>query len=427
MFRNVKFRLFFWVSIVAILFVVIPAMVFSQGGELEIAQKKVQQNPNDAETHFELGIIYNNLSFYQDAIFSYKEAIRIKPDFLDAHFNLGLTYEKLGYYQDAISSYKEALKINPNDTIVHTNLDHLEEQMANDEEIRWTEKTRLLRENMKKQQAIVDLKETDRLAHEKKLLEEERNKLKALHRNMKIRERQKREGFRVHKEKSEQKPRVNRAYSGTGFLFSAKDYVITNWHVVRGSNNIEVKFINGEKIKAEVALKDSQNDIVFLKLLRQPELPPSDLKIGDSSKVNISDEVFTIGYPAYWLLGENPKYSRGVVNALSGMKDDPRVFQISVQIQPGNSGGPLFNSIGEVIGIMQASLDPKVAIETFGTLPQNINYAIKSSYISALLPMIPETFIASRSIVVVPKESENNLANFIKKAKKNIVLIEAKE
>ena len=133
MFKNVKFRLFFWVPIVAILFVVIPAMVFSQGEELENAQKKVQQNPNDAETHFELGIIYNNLSFYQDAIFSYKEAIRIKPDFLDAHFNLGLTYEKLGYYQDAISSYKEALKINPKDTIVHTNLDHLEEQMANDD------------------------------------------------------------------------------------------------------------------------------------------------------------------------------------------------------------------------------------------------------------------------------------------------------
>ena len=56
-------------------------------------------------------------------------------------------------------------------------LDHLEEQMANDEEMRWAEKTRLLRENMKKQQAIVDLKETDRFAHEKKLLEEERKKL----------------------------------------------------------------------------------------------------------------------------------------------------------------------------------------------------------------------------------------------------------
>ena len=80
---------------------------------------------------------------------------------------------------------------------------------------------------------------------------------------------------------------------------------------------------------------------------------------------------------------------------------------------------------GEVIGITQATLDPKVAIGTFGTLPQNVNYAIKSSYILALLPMLPESFIASRGIAVVPSELENTLANFIKKAKNNIVLIEA--
>ena len=158
-----------------------------------------------------------------------------------------------------------------------------------------------------------------------------------------------------------------------------------------------------------------------------PFLPPSDFKIGDSSKMRMSDEVFTIGYPASWLLGKNPKYTKGKVNALSEINDDPRVFQVSVQIQPGNSGGPLFNSKGEVIGITQAALDPKVAIGTFGTLPQNVNYAIKSTYISALLPMLPQTLIASRGIMVVPTEPENTLANFIEKAKKNIVLIEAKE
>jgi S1-C subfamily serine protease len=216
-------------------------------------------------------------------------------------------------------------------------------------------------------------------------------------------------------------------YSGTGFLFSAKDYVITNWHVVRGTNNIKVKFLNGENIKAEIALKDPPNDIVFLKLERQPKLPSSNLKIGDSSKIRMGDEVFTIGYPAYWLLGKNPKYTKGEVNGLSGINDDPRVFQVSVQIQPGSSGGPLFNSKGEVVGITQAALDPKVAIGNFGTLPQNVNYAIKSSYISALLPMLPQALIASRGIMVVPTEPENTLANFIEKAKKNIVLIEATE
>jgi S1-C subfamily serine protease len=227
---------------------------------------------------------------------------------------------------------------------------------------------------------------------------------------------------------SQQPPKaVESVYSGTGFLFSAKDYVITNWHVVRGTNNIKVKFLNGEKIKAEVALKDPQNDIAFLKLEQSPQLPASDLKIGDSANMKMGDKVFTIGYPAHFLMGDNPKYTEGVVNATSGLQDDPTVFQVSVEIQPGNSGGPLFNSSGEVVGITTSSLDPKTAIEAFGTLPQNVNYAIKSSYISALLPMLPQTLIASRGIMVVPTEPENTLANFIEKAKKNIVLIEAKE
>jgi S1-C subfamily serine protease len=103
--------------------------------------------------------------------------------------------------------------------------------------------------------------------------------------------------------------------------------------------------------------------------------------------MKMGDKEFTIGYPAHRLMGDNPKYTEGVVNATSGLQNDPTVFQISVQIQPGNSGGPLFNATGEVIGITTSSLDPKVAIGTFGTLPQNVNYAIKSTYISALLQM----------------------------------------
>ncbi len=216
-------------------------------------------------------------------------------------------------------------------------------------------------------------------------------------------------------------------YAGTGFMFSGKDYVITNWHVIRGMNSIKIKFLNGERINASVLLKDAENDIAFLKLEKTPQLPQSNIRIGDSSKIRMGDEVFTIGYPAYQILGENPKYTRGEVNALSGINDDPRVFQVSVQIQPGNSGGPLFNSSGEVIGITQASLDPKVAVGAFGALPQNVNYAIKSSYISNLLPMLPETMIASRGIVVVPADSENTLANFIEKVKKNVVLIESND
>jgi len=208
-------------------------------------------------------------------------------------------------------------------------------------------------------------------------------------------------------------------------MLGSKDYVITNWHVIRGAKNIKVKFLNGEKINAEVILKDSKNDITFLKLERSPQLPASSLKVSNSSNVRMGDKVFTIGYPAHWIMGQNPKYTEGVVNALSGIKDDPTVFQISVQVQPGNSGGPLFNQSGNVIGITQAVLDPRLASESIGGPPQNVNYAIKSSYIKKLLPMLPETLVSNRGIVVVPTEPKNSLASFINKAKNNIVLIEA--
>lgn len=219
----------------------------------------------------------------------------------------------------------------------------------------------------------------------------------------------------------------NSIYAGTGFIFGAQDYIITNWHVIRGMNSIKVHFVNGEIINAQVLLKDTYNDIAFLKLDKQPQLPLSNIRIGDSSKVKMGDEVFTIGYPAHQILGKNPKYSKGEVNALSGISDDSRVFQISVEIQPGNSGGPLFNSKGEVVGITQASLDSGIAISAFGMLPKNINYAIKSDHISDLIQKLPSTMIASRGIVVVPNNPEKNLAGFIDRVQKNIVIIEAHE
>ena len=397
--------------------------------------------PDYAVAHVLVGESYYHLKKYQEAIAALKEAIRINPDNDDApsvlgeffsinpdydvaHALLGKSYFELKQYQEAIAALKEAIRINPDNSTARKLLNENQDRLANK---RLDREQLLLEEERKKHQTLKKFKEAEKLANERKILEEERNRLEALIRKKEIQERQKREALRIDENKRKEQSRIQRAYSGTGFIFSSKDYVITNWHVLRGTNKITVKFFNGEKIKAEVALKDTQNDIAFLKLERQPQLPPSDLKIGDSSRVKISDEVFTIGYPAYWLLGENPKYTRGEVNALSGIKDDPRVFQISVQIQPGNSGGPLFNSRGEVIGITQATLDPIVAVGSFGTLPQNVNYAIKSSYISALLPMLPETLIASRGIKVVPSEPENTLSNFIEKAQKNIVLIEAKE
>jgi S1-C subfamily serine protease len=216
-------------------------------------------------------------------------------------------------------------------------------------------------------------------------------------------------------------------YSGSGFLFGSKDYVITNYHVVRGLKSIKVKFLSGEIIQATVASVDENNDVAFLKLAKSPQMPSSNVRIGDSSTVKLGDKIFTIGYPATNILGVSPKYSEGVVNSIKGLKDNPAFFQISVPIQPGNSGGPLFNEKGEVIGITTSSLDAGLARDAMGAAPQNINYAVKSAFIRNLMPTIPDIMLANRGIVVVPNGPENSLSSFIDKVKRNVVLIEGKE
>ena len=212
---------------------------------------------------------------------------------------------------------------------------------------------------------------------------------------------------------------------GTGFLFSSKDYIITNYHVVKGVSSIEIKFPDGEIIKASVQAKDTQNDIAVLKLAQSPSTPIPDLKFGDSSKVRPGDKVFTIGYPASSILGKNQKITDGIVSAVTGIGDDPTMFQITVPIQPGNSGGPLFNERGEVIGITTASLSLN-AMQSLGAVPQNINYAIKSSFVNNLLNTIPKTLLSNRGIVVVPNKSGSSLSDFFERVSNNVVLIEAK-
>ena len=137
---------------------------------------------------------------------------------------------------------------------------------------------------------------------------------------------------------------------GTGFLFSSSDYVITSYHVVHGSKSISVRFTNGQHIDASIAVKDTNNDIAILKLSKSPTSRQNIITLGDSSSVKTGDRVFTYGFPLVDLLGhQEPRYSEGFVNSLSGISNDPRLFQISIPIQPGNSGGPVFNEKGELI------------------------------------------------------------------------------
>ena len=209
--------------------------------------------------------------------------------------------------------------------------------------------------------------------------------------------------------------------TGTGFLFSSSDYVITSYHVVHGAKSIRVRLINGERIDATVALKDTNNDIAILKLSQSPTSRQNIITLGDSSSVKTGDRVFTYGFPLVDLLGDaEPRYSEGFINSLSGISNDPRLFQVSIPIQPGNSGGPVFNEKGELIGMATSSIDTEQTKKVFGATPQNVNFAIKSSYINSLLSNLPDTFIRKKGIVPVPIEQ----SSFKERVKNDIVLVE---
>jgi S1-C subfamily serine protease len=167
---------------------------------------------------------------------------------------------------------------------------------------------------------------------------------------------------------------------GSGFFITKDGYLLTNFHVVKDASKVEVKY-KYHVLPAEVIEVDEGNDLALLKV---PGHDFSPLAISHS-EVDLGDEVFTIGFPNISMQGIEPKYTDGRISSLAGMQDDPSEYQISVPVQPGNSGGPLCDANGEVVGIVVARLSDLAALRESGAVPQNVNYAVKAKFALRLL------------------------------------------
>ncbi len=191
------------------------------------------------------------------------------------------------------------------------------------------------------------------------------------------------------------KPIVKNIISGSGSIISESGLVVTNYHVIEDRSDILVYLpqINRE-FNADLILKDKNNDLAILKLqeFKFSEIfsNPIPFIVSTSSSSRLGEDVFTLGFPLGEILGKTSKFSSGKINSLFGIQDDPRVYQISNPIQPGNSGGPLFNSKGEFIGIVFSSLNAKLFFENADIIPQNVNFAIKSDYLLNLISLLPD-------------------------------------
>ena len=171
--------------------------------------------------------------------------------------------------------------------------------------------------------------------------------------------------------------------AGSGVLISKDGLFVTAYHVIESAKGIAVRTSKGA-FNVKILAVDKLNDLALLKV-KDPigEMPAAPL--APSAKMKLGQTVFTLGFPNSDLQGFNVKMTKGEISSTTGIQDDPRQFQISVPLQPGNSGGALFDDQGNIIGIVVAKLSESVAKKYTGNTPENVNYAVKSSYVFPLL------------------------------------------
>lgn len=172
--------------------------------------------------------------------------------------------------------------------------------------------------------------------------------------------------------------------SGTGFIIDPSGFIATNYHVIDGAKGVDVFITKNGKTNtysAKSIVVDKSNDLAIIKVndSSYSKLPSTPYVIGSGTK-DVGTSVFAMGYPELSSLGEEIKVTDGIISSKTGYQGDVTTYQISAPIQHGNSGGPLFDKKGNIIGITNAGV----------TELQNVGYAIKVSYLNNLIDACPE-------------------------------------
>ena len=185
--------------------------------------------------------------------------------------------------------------------------------------------------------------------------------------------------------------------TGSGFFVSKMGHVITNAHVVKGCKKITIGDNANKQVPAELINTDSSNDLALLKLsslemasaesksliqkLNIAVVPLSSKGLLRSDDVKLGEKVMVAGYPFGDTFSSSIKVTSGIVSATRGAGDNSGQFQLDAAVQPGNSGGPIYGSGGNIVGVVISQLNKK----TFGGLVENVNFGIKASTVRQFL------------------------------------------
>jgi len=165
--------------------------------------------------------------------------------------------------------------------------------------------------------------------------------------------------------------------TGTGFVVSKSAQIVTNNHVVKDCvSDIHGNIVGQAPVKLRIVSADETNDLALLQGTKK--FKEKDIATIRASAVNSGDQVVAIGYPLHGLLTSDLTVTTGVISSLAGLYNDTRFLQISAPVQPGNSGGPLHDASGNVVGVVTAKLNALRIAKATGDIPENINFAIKT-------------------------------------------------
>ena len=192
------------------------------------------------------------------------------------------------------------------------------------------------------------------------------------------------------------------AGNGSGFFISKSGYIATNNHVVDGASKIEVEFKFQNELKsfnAEVIKVDKTNDLAIIKINDSQFSNINNIPYNFNTRsVDVGTEIFALGYPlALSIMGKDIKFTDGKISSKTGIDGDITTYQIQVPIQPGSSGGPLFDYKGNLIGITSSTINRKL------DLTENVNYAIKTNYLLNLIDVLPSSFNLPSSKILSTK------------------------
>jgi hypothetical protein len=170
--------------------------------------------------------------------------------------------------------------------------------------------------------------------------------------------------------------------AGSGIVIGSQGEILTNSHVVENCEKITVQRSSSNSETAVLLARDEKNDLAVIRINTSSA---SVAAFRDGTPIRAGDTVVALGYPLSGLLASSASLSVGNVSALAGLGDDPRYVQISAPVQPGNSGGPLLDAGGHLVGIVTAKLNAARVARFTGDIPQNVNFAIKAEVARAFL------------------------------------------